>query len=455
MATIFRQPGETGAKILNAAKTECDLLDKKCSSGIYCHRKRKMKLNVTIFCLFSGLCSSTFIDNAISMNHHKLDSYSAQIVSKYFKTKQDFANFEMINSKFKENPEKFHFNPISIQPKDLELWSNIETLHLYTKQDMKNWSNLNLEKFFRVEVHVPTSYKNAQDDFITLKSLLSKPQNRQGGYVIFNNIHVGADNDVIGDINGNGEFKFAYGIHTDIHREISGQFNVDVQLYKNDYNNDIRPVYVLRCIPDSYFAGYENLQSITIPNSVKYIGGAAFCSCSGLTSISLPHSINFIRDVAFYECTGLTSITIPNSVKSINNMVFKYCTALKSVEIPNSITSIGDSSFAYCNRLSVLMIHSSVVSIGEYAFCHCVDLKSLEIPSSVVTIGKKAFFGCTGLTSITVPNSVTSIGKIAFGECSNALINVYSDIVKRFIQDKCNIDCSRIRVIQVNDDSKN
>jgi hypothetical protein len=82
-------------------------------------------------------------------------------------------------------------------------------------------------------------------------------------------------------------------------------------------------------------------------------------------------------------------------------------------------------------------------------------LKSLEIPSSVVTIGKKAFFSCTGLTSITVPNSITSIGKLAFGECGNAVINVYNDRVKRLILDKSEMDATRIRVIQVNDDSKN
>lgn len=415
-------------------------------------RKRKMKLNFVIFCLGTGLCSSTLIDNAFSMNNSKLDSYSGQIVSKYLKTKQDFANFEMTNSKFKENPEKFHFNPISIQPKDLELWSNIETLHLYTNKDIKNWCNLKLEKFFRVEVHVPMSYKRAQDDFIRLKSLLSKPQNEHGGYVIFNNIH--ADyNDDIGRIDECGTFKFSYGIHTnDICREINGNFNVDVKSYKSDCENNIRPVYVLRSIPDSYFTGYEDLKSITLPNSVKCIGGAVFCDCNRLTSITIPNSISSIGDVAFYGCVGLTSIVIPNSLKSINNGVFEYCSALKSLEIQNGITSIGYTAFAYCDKLSVITMPNSVKSIGEYAFCYCTELSSLEIPNSVVSIGKKAFFGCNALTSITIPNSVTSIGKSTFDKCGNAVINVYSDRVKWLVLDKCNVDSTRIHVIQVEDE---
>ena len=105
-------------------------------------------------------------------------------------------------------------------------------------------------------------------------------------------------------------------------------------------------------IPSYAFTG-ENLEDITIPDSVTSIGDRAFFGCTGLTSITIPDSVTSIGDGAFSYCTGLTSITIPNSVTSIGDEAFDGCTGLTSINIPNSVTSIGNWAFDGCTNLNI------------------------------------------------------------------------------------------------------
>ncbi len=160
----------------------------------------------------------------------------------------------------------------------------------------------------------------------------------------------------------------------------------------------------------------SSLKSVTITSTTS-IGNSVFSGCSGLTNITIPNSVTTIGSGAFYDCSGLTSITIPDSVTSIGNSVFSGCSRLKSITIPDSFTSIGNSAFSGCSGLTSITIPDRVTSIGESAFNGCSGLTSITIPDRVTSIGESAFIGCSGLTSITIPDSVTSIGGFAFYNC--------------------------------------
>ena len=81
------------------------------------------------------------------------------------------------------------------------------------------------------------------------------------------------------------------------------------------------------------FQKCTQLTSITIPDSVSYIGWFAFFDCSGLTSMTLPDSITYIGVAAFGRCTGLKSLTIPDSVNYIGADAFKGCKGLTAKTI--------------------------------------------------------------------------------------------------------------------------
>ncbi len=160
------------------------------------------------------------------------------------------------------------------------------------------------------------------------------------------------------------------------------------------------------------------ITSITIPDSVEYIGMSAFAECGSLSSITIPGSVKSIGREAFRKCS-LNSVTIQEGVTKIEKLVFFECQNLTNVVIPNGVTSIEESAFCNCVRLKSVTIPEGVTSIGQDAFSNCIRLESVTIPNGTKSIETSAFGGCTSLRSVTIPNSVTSIKFGAFRECSS------------------------------------
>ncbi len=159
--------------------------------------------------------------------------------------------------------------------------------------------------------------------------------------------------------------------------------------------------------------------SVTLPNSIEYIGEYAFSGCSSLSSINIPESVYSIEQGAFSNCPKLTSIDIPNSVTKLEANAFAGCSSLSSVRLSNSIRSIGNSAFKGCESLTSIVIPASVTSIGDNAFHACSELTSIRLPNSLKTIKDGAFSECRSLTTVEIPNSVTSIGMSVFEKCSS------------------------------------
>ena len=220
---------------------------------------------------------------------------------------------------------------------------------------------------------------------------------------------------------------------------------------------------------------YGSLTSVTISNTVTYIGNYAFYGCTGLTTINIPESVTNIGESAF---TGLKSVIIPNTVTNINNYAFSgfsrnqkiFCVATSRPngwsynwysgatvvwgakfigdfvyritgsepytvevssytgndsaivipekvtidEIEYSVTSIGNSAFDCCSDLLSVSIPNTITNIGQYAFYGCSRLRDVNMPVAVTNIGEYAFNSCTSIVSIIIPNTVTSIGECSF-----------------------------------------
>lgn len=117
------------------------------------------------------------------------------------------------------------------------------------------------------------------------------------------------------------------------------------------------------------------------------------------------------------SCGSITSVTIPDSVYYLGDAAFQVCTSLKTVTIGNSVTNIGNGAFQGCESLTSISIPNSVYFIGEAGFQGCISLKNATIGTNVTTIGVEAFEGCYSLTSISIPKSLISIGGHAFDDC--------------------------------------
>lgn len=100
------------------------------------------------------------------------------------------------------------------------------------------------------------------------------------------------------------------------------------------------------------FSDFRNpnhtLRKITIPNTIKIIGGGGSWGWG------------------FYCCSALESIELPNSVRIIESFSFQYCEGLKEVIVPDKAILEFDESeyvgrlspFANCKRLSEIRGHT-------------------------------------------------------------------------------------------------
>ena len=117
---------------------------------------------------------------------------------------------------------------------------------------------------------------------------------------------------------------------------------------------------------------------------VTSVGSDAFYLCSNVQSITLPNTIRGIIDEAVFSYTDLTSITIPEGVTAIADFAFNGCENLATVIIPSSVISIGDGAFDSCISLETITLpYNGVVSVNEYSF-HDTSLTTVYVPSNFV-----------------------------------------------------------------------
>ena len=156
--------------------------------------------------------------------------------------------------------------------------------------------------------------------------------------------------------------------------------------------------YKVVAIYSGAFSENLSMESVTISNSVEYIGLGAFSGCTNLKNIDIRTSGNNIIRI----CDG----------------AFSHCTSLKSIVIPGNVEFLwvaGGCTFGECTSLKNVVIENGVTVISGWLFERCSSLESISIPDSVTEIQPCAFFNCTSLKSITIPKSVTNMSNCSLG----------------------------------------
>ncbi len=146
--------------------------------------------------------------------------------------------------------------------------------------------------------------------------------------------------------------------------------------------------------PESDFEYGVNKDTATI---TKYKGAGG--------TVEIPatlggYPVTGIQMQAFIECASLKSVSMPESMTWIGDSAFAGCTGLEQVEISPNLTAIGSKSFYSCNGLTSVVVPDKVTSIESLAFFGCLKLESITIPASVTTLDSTFVFGCTNLKKI-------------------------------------------------------
>ncbi len=228
--------------------------------------------------------------------------------------------------------------------------------------------------------------------------------------------------------------------------------------------------FTVTAIGQGAFTGY-NLESVTLPSTIKEIGYMAFAWCRSMKSISLPEGLTNIGTQAF-DGNGLVSVEIPSTVTSIGVQAFYGMRSLTDV-ISKIATpfALNDGQFSNPGKLSLTVpvgkisiyketegwkdfgtikdvngntedyqsksgdeftdkdvtytvgdgntvaIDVTGTTTGSYKVPEKVVHEGVEF--QVVAIAEGAFENQTGLTEISIPGSIISIGENAFAGCVN------------------------------------
>lgn len=96
---------------------------------------------------------------------------------------------------------------------------------------------------------------------------------------------------------------------------------------------------------ESYsFAGQISVEKTAIPDTVNYIGNAAFMSCTSLKQVTVGTGVKSLPDDCFFACPALENISLPETLESIGNETFFGCDVL-DLYIPQNVYSIGSNAF--------------------------------------------------------------------------------------------------------------
>jgi len=119
----------------------------------------------------------------------------------------------------------------------------------------------------------------------------------------------------------------------------SAQFvftNLNGSLVVTKYTND-NPVVVIPAAANGY--------------PVTGIGASSFAYLP-VESVTLPDSVTFIGAGAFEGCFDLTNLTVGSGLANIGDYAFDYCYFLPGITLPAGVTNLGVQAFGDCDSLT-------------------------------------------------------------------------------------------------------
>ena len=171
-------------------------------------------------------------------------------------------------------------------------------------------------------------------------------------------------------------------------------------------------------IGDKAFAKNANIASVSLPDSVEFIGKNAFAWCPSLQSIKM-NGVKFIDDRAFMGDAKLSEIEFSDKLSEIGAKAFAFCNSLVAIELSENVEYIGTGIFEGCRYLKYAGLPNKVDVIPNGAFYACTSLCEVSLSDELRYIDEYAFAYCTALDNLTI-NNKTIINRDAFFECGDA-----------------------------------
>ena len=186
--------------------------------------------------------------------------------------------------------------------------------------------------------------------------------------------------------------------------------------------------------------------TLTLPETLTYIGGDAFYCCSFTGELHLPNSLEYIGSSAFNSAGNFVGgLRIPDKITKLNESTFSGSGFSGHLDL-NNVIEFDGNEFSGCGFTGVLIIPdgtikipdcfmqapptgkgfskiifpSSLKQIGKSAFQFQRRLcEDIIFPEGLVSIEAQAFYECYNIPRIELPSSLQTINRYAFNGCHN------------------------------------
>lgn len=92
----------------------------------------------------------------------------------------------------------------------------------------------------------------------------------------------------------------------------------------------------------------------------------------------IPDTVSKIYNNAFSYCNNLETLTLSESIEAIPDYAFAYNSSIKEVVMPESVKEIGFAVFFNCPKLNKIVLPENGVEMNDNAIIFCEQLKSVE-----------------------------------------------------------------------------
>jgi hypothetical protein len=140
-----------------------------------------------------------------------------------------------------------------------------------------------------------------------------------------------------------------------------------------------------------------NIVELYIENGCTSIGKAAFKSCVQLDTLSIPQSVKEIGKEAFGGCRSLRALQIPfvgTSKDSATKLsALGYVGSLRRIVVTDA-TKLVKEAFEGCSNLDELMLSGTIKEIGNDILCDSYSIDYVYMPISLQKFEEKFPEGC-------------------------------------------------------------
>lgn len=201
-----------------------------------------------------------------------------------------------------------------------------------------------------------------------------------------------------------------------------GLDSIGKEAFQHNYITEVTIPESVRGIGQAAFYDNQTLQSATLNNNMETIVRSLFNNCKNLAVVHGGKNVKNIFYRAFYSCDSLRSIKDVVPV-TIDKEAFSNCRKLENFNF-SRIKSIGYESFYLCYSLKEADL-TTLTSIEDRSFCACTSLKKVTFGNDITTIKSDAFYNCYALEEVILGSSINSLESNCFYSDKNALKHVY------------------------------